>query len=66
MREAIRLHREELITDVDVILHPRRTVLQAEFPRIERDVLRAFRAIQTDLAQVLQVKSGDADFTHGQ
>ena len=46
MRAAVRQHRMELSAGVDVILHPRRTVLEAEFLRIERDVLRAFRTVQ--------------------
>ena len=46
MREAVRLHRMELTAGVDVILHPRRSVLEAEFPQIEREVVRAFRAVQ--------------------
>ena len=50
MRAAIRMHRMELTADVDVILHPRKTVLEAEFSRIERDVLRAFRAVQSSVA----------------
>ncbi len=45
MRAAVRLHRAELTGDVDLILHPRKTVLEAEFSAIERDVLRAFRAV---------------------
>jgi ribonuclease P protein component len=46
MREAVRRHRMELTASVDVILHPRRTVLEAEFAQIEREVLRALRAVQ--------------------
>lgn len=65
MREAIRMHRGELMAGVDVILHPRRTVLEAEFSQIERDVLRAFRAVQTAVAQATVVKAGDADSAHG-
>lgn len=61
MREAIRMHRGELMAGVDVILHPRRTVLEAEFSQIERDVLRAFRAVQTAVTQAARVKAGDAD-----
>ena len=60
MREAIRQHRLELTARVDVILHRRRTVLQAEFSQIEREVLRAFRAVQTALA-----KADNADFPDG-
>lgn len=46
MRALVRQHRMELTAGVDVILHPRRTVLDAEFPQIERDVLRALRTVQ--------------------
>lgn len=46
MRAAVRQHRAELTAGVDVILHPRRTVLEAEFSQIEREVLRAFRTVQ--------------------
>jgi ribonuclease P protein component len=46
MRQAIRQSQSELTASVDVVLHPRRAVLEAEFPQIERDVLRAFRAVQ--------------------
>ena len=34
MREAVRLNLPLLTRDVDVVLHPRRTVLTAEFARI--------------------------------
>jgi ribonuclease P protein component len=47
MREAIRRHRGELSAAVDVIFHPRRTVLEADFSAIERDVKRALGAAQT-------------------
>ena len=50
MRAVVRQHRMELTAGVDVILHPRRTVLEAEFPQIERDVLRALRAVQAAVA----------------
>ncbi len=60
MRQAIRQAQTELTASVDVILHPRRTVLEAEFSQIERDVLRAFRAVQ----QAMKASS-DADTSHG-
>ena len=65
MRESIRLHREELIANVDVILHPRRTVLQAEFSQIEREVRRAFRAVEAALAQAAMVKADDVNAAPG-
>jgi ribonuclease P protein component len=50
MRAAVRQHRQELTASVDVILHPRRTVLEAEYPQVERDVLRALRTAQSAAA----------------
>lgn len=46
MREAVRLHRAELTGSMDVILHPRGAVVDAPFSDVERDVLRALRAVQ--------------------
>lgn len=60
MRQAIRQAQTELTANVDVVLHPRRTVLEAEFSQIEQDVRRAFRSVQ------LALKSRcDADSSHG-
>jgi len=42
MREAVRLHLQELPPHVDVVLHPRRTVLEIEFARLEGEVARIF------------------------
>jgi ribonuclease P protein component len=53
MRAAVRQHRMELSAGVDVILHPRRTVLDAEFSQIERDVLRALRGVQAAASSVI-------------
>ena len=44
MRAAVRAHCVILAGGVDVILHPRKGVLEAEFSQIEREVVRAFRA----------------------
>ncbi|HTU51008.1 MAG TPA: ribonuclease P protein component [Acidobacteriaceae bacterium] len=60
MRQAIRQAQAELTADVDVVLHPRRNVLEAEFSQIERDVLRAFRTVQLALRP-----SAGADSSHG-
>ena len=57
MRQAIRHAQTELTADVDVVLHPRRTVLEAEFAEIERDVLRAFRAVQLALKKTANIDS---------
>ncbi len=45
MREAVRLHLGELPARVDVVLHPRKTVLEMEFARLEREVSRVFASV---------------------
>jgi ribonuclease P protein component len=61
MRQAIRHAQTELTASVDVVLHPRRTVLDAEFSQIERDVLRAFRAVQLAIKQACETDSSHAN-----
>src|SRR5258708_9033349 len=46
MREAVRKNLSSLRTPVDVILHPRRSVIDLEFATLEREVANIFRAIQ--------------------
>jgi ribonuclease P protein component len=46
MREAVRKNLPSLRTPVDVILHPRRSVIDLEFAALEREVRNVFRAIQ--------------------
>ena len=46
MRAAVRQHLGLLQVPVDVILHPRKTVLTLEFGAIEREVAQVFRTIQ--------------------
>lgn len=50
MREAVRLHLNELPAGVDVVLHPRRLVLDLEFARLEREVSRIFGAVAARVA----------------
>lgn len=45
MREVIRKSIPALRTPVDVILHPRRSVIDLDFPTLEREVATVFRAI---------------------
>jgi ribonuclease P protein component len=47
MREAVRRNLPSLYTPVDVVLHPRRTVIDLEFATLEREVADVFRLIQT-------------------
>jgi ribonuclease P protein component len=46
MREAVRKNLGTLTTPVDVVLHPRRSVIDLDFSTLERDVATVFRAIQ--------------------
>ena len=45
MREAVRRHIAQLTADVDVILHPRKSVLAMEFFTLEKEVGRIFQVI---------------------
>jgi ribonuclease P protein component len=46
LREAVR-HKLDLLTSpVDVILHPRRSVIELEFTQLEREVAQIFRSVQ--------------------
>ena len=62
MREAVRrnLKQGALTGPVDVVLHPRRSVLQADFAKIEREVARAFQAIQQAMLRTSQAKTANA------
>ncbi|MEO6816140.1 MAG: ribonuclease P protein component [Edaphobacter sp.] len=46
MREAVRKNLTLLTAPVDVILHPRRSVIDLEFAALDREVALVFRAIQ--------------------
>jgi ribonuclease P protein component len=46
MREAVRNNLSMLRTPVDVILHPRRSVIDLDFQTLEREIVTVFRAIQ--------------------
>ncbi|MGA7156492.1 MAG: ribonuclease P protein component [Acidobacteriaceae bacterium] len=46
MREAIRAALPLLTAPVDVILHPRRTVIDLDFAQLKREVATIFRAVQ--------------------
>jgi ribonuclease P protein component len=46
MREAVRHALPLLSAPVDVVLHPRRSVLELEFPQLQREVAQVFRSVQ--------------------
>ncbi len=45
LREAVRLQRGQLRASVDLVLHPRKSVLEVEFTRLSAEVGAAFTAI---------------------
>jgi ribonuclease P protein component len=49
LREAVRTALPALSGPVDVVLHPKRTVLDAEFALIQREVEAIFRSVQAAL-----------------
>jgi ribonuclease P protein component len=50
MREAVRRNLALLTRDVDLVLHPRRTVLTAPFDVLQEEVSRVFVSVQTSRA----------------
>ena len=46
MREAVRKNLGVLTTPVDVVLHPRRSVIDLEFAVLDREVGTVFKTIQ--------------------
>ncbi|MCU1249518.1 MAG: Ribonuclease protein component [Edaphobacter sp.] len=59
MREAVRKNLSSLRTPVDVILHPRRSVIDLEFATLEREVGNVFRAIQNAAEKSSREKQSD-------
>jgi ribonuclease P protein component len=50
MREAVRRHLHLLPSHTDVVLHPRRSVLEIDFAELSREVERIFKKISTSRA----------------
>lgn len=51
LREAVRRHLRELKTPADVVFHPRKSALRAEFSQLEAEVTRAFAVISKKLSR---------------
>ena len=51
MREAVRLNISRLPQTVDVVLHPRKSVLDMEFAKLQSEVARIFSAVTSNLEQ---------------
>jgi ribonuclease P protein component len=55
MREALRRHTELLPTGCDLILHPRRAVLNLDFVKLEAEVVRILNQAKTEAERIVQV-----------
>lgn len=55
MREAVRMHADLLDANVDVVLHPRRSVLSIKFADLESEVKRIFTTIHKTFGKVSTV-----------
>jgi ribonuclease P protein component len=57
MREAVRAALPLLTSPVDVILHPRRTVIDLDFVQLKHDVAQIFRSVQAACDRALATGS---------
>lgn len=62
LREAVRRALPFLTAPVDVVLHPRRSARDAEWPALEREVAAVFRAVQSaaERAAKQQMQASDS------
>jgi ribonuclease P protein component len=60
LREAVREALPLLSAPVDLVLHPRRSVLEAEFGWLQREIATIFRNVQNVQAQNVQAQSVQA------
>ena len=57
MREAVRKSLGHLQSDVDVVLHPRKSILQMELPRLEGEVSRIFVTVEASLKKAKETSA---------
>lgn len=60
MREAVRCQLPLLRLPVDVVFHPRRSVIDLDFPTLKHEVASAFQAIQRTSSSRSPSRSADA------
>ncbi len=58
MREVVRRHLDALPEGIDLILHPKKTVLMADFVKLEAEVLRIFRQAAAQTMQARRSRAG--------
>ena len=51
MREAVRLNLDRLPVTADVVLHPRRSVADMEFAKLQSEVARIFSTVNTHIGK---------------
>jgi ribonuclease P protein component len=61
MREAVRRQLPLLRSPVDVVLHPRRSVIDLDFAALEREVASVFQTIQRVASRRSPLKSSTAE-----
>ncbi|MGA8151548.1 MAG: ribonuclease P protein component [Terriglobales bacterium] len=49
LREAVRMHRANLLAAVDVVINPKKSVLKIEFCEVGSEIGRAFEVIQRSI-----------------
>lgn len=54
MREAVRKNLGRLHSDVDIVLHPRKSVLEMEISRLEGEIGRVFATVEASLRKGAQ------------
>jgi ribonuclease P protein component len=60
MREAVRLNLTLLTRNVDIVLHPRRTVLTTQFAQLQSEVSKIFTVIEKNAEKNLVNRHADA------
>lgn len=58
LRVCLRRHAALLTSPVDIILHPRRTVLDLDFALLDQEVADLFRTVQASLAKQARNSTG--------
>jgi ribonuclease P protein component len=51
MREAVRLNLHQLRSDVDIVLHPRKSVMEMDFSRLKSEVAEIFAKVEAAVKQ---------------
>jgi ribonuclease P protein component len=57
MREVVRRNLEHLHADVDVVLHPRKSVLEMDFSRLESEVGRIFVTVEASVKKTKEAQA---------